>query len=150
MNESTDRTLEELLSAPEIRDTFRLSYLANRLVLPVYEQIKRDHGLIRAEYLLLFCLSRINNLTAQQVADITGRPRNSISRAVHRMLQEGYLTRSPHPDDARQVLLQITPSGRKLNERIVPLFEQQEHQLLNRLSEGERRQFSLLLGKLTA
>lgn len=140
--------LDELLAQTKIRDTFLLSYLANRLVLPVYEQIKRDFGLIRAEYLLLFCLSRISTLTAQQVADITGRPRNSISRAVHRMLQEGYLRRSPHPEDARQVLLKITPAGRRLNNKIVPLFVQQEELMLGRLSEQERKHLEKLLNKL--
>ena len=96
----------------EVRDTFRISYLANRLVIPVYEDIKREFGLKLGEYLLLFCLSHNEELTAQDVADMTGRPRNSVSRAVHRMLEDGYLTRSPDPADGRRALLRITSEGR--------------------------------------
>ena len=132
----------------EIRDAFRISYLANRLVLPPYDRIKRDFGLSRGEYLLLFCLSHLEELTAQDVADMTGRPRNSISRAVHRMLGEGYLTRSPHPTDGRQALLRITPQGRAQHERIVPIFQAREDEILGPLTPAERQTLDRLLSKL--
>ena len=105
-----------------MRDKFRISYLVNRLVIPAYEDIKREFGLKRVEYLLLFFLAHIEELTAQDVADMTGRLRNSISRAVHRMLEDGYLTRSPDPADGRQALLRITSEGQELHRQIVPRF----------------------------
>ncbi len=70
-------------------------------------------------------------LTAQDVANMTGRPRNSISRAVHRMLTEGYLDRTPDPDDGRQAMLRITPKGRKFHERIVKRFIARGKELLS-------------------
>ena len=141
-------SIDAIFSRNEVRDTFRISYLANRLVLPVYDEIKRVHGLSRGEYLLLFCLSYVDELTAQDVAELTGRPRNSISRAVHRMLGEGYLTRSADPSDGRQALLRITPKGRRLHKAIVPLFETQQGEILSCLSTAERTQLDHLLSKL--
>jgi len=148
--ERSVRSVSGIFDETEVRDTFRISYLANSLVLPVYDDIKRDHGLSRGEYLLIFCLSYSEELTAQDVADITGRPRNSISRAVHRMLQEGYLTRSPDPDDGRQALLRITPKGRRLHQQIVPRFAEREGELLGVLSDDERRKLDQLLAKLVS
>lgn len=142
------RDLMAIFERNEVPDTFRISFLANHLVLPVYEEIKRDHDLSRGEYLLLFCLSHVPELTAQDVADMTGRPRNSISRAVHRMLRDGYLTRSPDPDDGRQALLRITPAGRRLHKQIVPMFKARQEALLGTLNSGEREQLDRLLGKL--
>ena len=133
-----------------ILDTYRLSFMANSLVLPVYDAIKRDHGLNRGEYLLLFCLAHVPRLTAQQVAWLTGRPRNSISRAVHRMLAEGHLDRVPDPGDGRQAILTLTNRGRRLHERILPLFEARERRLLGCLDPAERAQLDGLLGKLVA
>ena len=147
-NPHTARGFSFLLTRNELRDTFRISYLANRLVLPVYEEIKQVHGLSRGEYLLLFCLSHTRELTAQDVAEITGRPRNSISRAVHRMLEEGYLTRSPDPSDGRQALLRITGKGREVNDKILPRFRQQEERILNNLNPDERTVLATLLTKL--
>jgi DNA-binding MarR family transcriptional regulator len=132
----------------EVCDTFRISYLANRLVIPIYDEIRREYGLSRSEYLLLFCLSHSDELTAQDVADVTGRPRNSISRAVHRMLGEGYLTRSPDPIDKRQALLRITRKGRYLHNQIIPRFKEQETNVLAGLIPAERDLLDRLLTKL--
>lgn len=140
----------EIFARNEVRDTFRISYLANSLVLPVYDEIKRQFGLSRGEYLLLFCLSHVAALTAQDVADMTGRPRNSISRAVHRMLREGYIDRTPDPDDGRQALLEITAKGRRLHNRIVVGFMAREAAVLGVLNAEERRSLDALLGKLVA
>ncbi|WP_417515040.1 MarR family winged helix-turn-helix transcriptional regulator [Minwuia sp.] len=131
-----------------IGDTFRISFMANSLVLPVYEQIKRRHGLNRGEYLLIHSLSIVPEMTAQEVARMSGRPRNSISRAVHRMVEGGYVRRVPDPDDGRQATLTITDSGRNLVREILPLFEARQEQLLGVLNVGERRQLDALLDKL--
>tara|TARA_B100000459_G_scaffold101595_1_gene58204 strand:- start:194 stop:688 length:495 start_codon:yes stop_codon:yes gene_type:complete len=143
-----DRNLADIFERNEICKTFRISYLANRLVIPVYEYIKREFGLNWGEYLLLFCLSNIKELTAQDVADMTGRPRNSISRAVHRMLDDGYLTRSPDPADGRQALLRITPKGQELHGQIVPRFIARQEQILGSLDGDELRKLDRLLAKL--
>ena len=144
------RDLPAIFERNAVRDTFRLSYMANSLVLPVYDEIKRKHGLSRGEYLLLFCLAHLPELTAQDVANVTGRPRNSISRAVHRMLSEGYLDRSPDPDDGRQAMLRITPRGRKLHEAIVERFISRENELLGVLNAQDRKALDRILGKLVA
>jgi len=122
--------------------------MANSLVLPVYDEIKRQHGLSRGEYLLLFCLAHLPELTAQDVANMTGRPRNSISRAVHRMLSEGFLDRTPDPDDGRQAMLTITAKGRKLHERIVQGFVARENKLLGVLDRQDREALDRILEKL--
>ena len=149
-SDSAERDLMAIFERNEVPDTFRISFLANLLVLPVYEEIKRAHDLSRGEYLLLFCLSNVPEMTAQDVADMTGRPRNSISRAVHRMLADGYLTRSPDPDDGRQALLRITPAGRSLHKMIVSRFVTRESALLGGLNDSERKTLDQLLAKLVA
>lgn len=143
------RDLRALFRQQPIGDTFRLSFMANSLVLPVYDEIKRRHGLNRGEYLLIHCLSFVPVMTAQDVARVTGRPRNSISRAVHRMLEEELIARAPDPEDGRQAMLTVTPKGRALVDTIMPLFRQRQEALLAPLSGEERQQLDRLLGKLT-
>ena len=88
-NESLDYS--NIFEAVEFPDAYKVSYLANAIVFPTYEDVRKDFGLVRAEYHLLLCLAHYSELTAQDVARITRRPRNSISRAVHRMLDLGFL-----------------------------------------------------------
>ena len=79
-----------IFESVEFPDAYKVSYLANAIVFPTYEDVRKDFGLVRAEYHLLLCLAHYSELTAQDVARITRRPRNSISRAVHRMLDLGF------------------------------------------------------------
>lgn len=144
----TARDLTKIFEDNEVRDTYRISFIANSILVPVYDSIKRDFGLNRGEYLLLFCLARYPELTAQDVANMTGRPRNSISRGVHRLLAGGYINRVPDQSDGRQALLTITGEGRLLHQNIVDRFIQRERDALDVLSSRERATLDGLLQKL--
>lgn len=143
-----DRTdLSRIFDVVEFPDAYMISYLANAIALPAYDAVKREFGIGRGEYLLLLCLSHYEVLTAQDVARMTRRPRNSISRAVHRMLSEGRLERAPDPDDARQARLTITPKGRALHERIAARIQARQEAVLAGLDAAERRALAALLRK---
>ncbi len=125
-----------------------MSFLVNTLVLPIYDAIKQEYGLNRGEYVLLMCLAHYDELTAQDVVNMSRRPRNSISRSVHRMLEEGYLSRSPHPEDRRQVWLRITDEGLALHQELMARFVEREREFLGILSEEEQESLDLILSKL--
>ena len=137
-----------IFESVEFPDAYKVSYLANAIVFPTYEDIRKDFGLVRAEYHLLLCLAHYSELTAQDVARITRRPRNSISRAVHRMLDLGFLRRVPDPSDARQAKLQITKEGKIMHNKISKYLVAREAEIFNVLSESERKHFTGLLRKL--
>ncbi len=137
----------EFLDTVEFQDAALLSYVTSAIIVPTYDDIKRDFGIIRAEYLLLLCLSHFPVLTAQDVSRLTGRPRNSISRAVNRMLVEGYIERAPDPDDGRRSKLTITSSGRKLHKKVAKHMSIQQENILAALSPTERKTLAKLLRK---
>lgn len=140
--------LTSIFERVEFSDAYRISYLANAIVVPGYDDIKRDFGIIRAEYLLLLCLAHFPVLTAQDVSAMTRRPRNSISRAVHRMLSVGYLNRVPDPADGRQAKLSITPAGRALHDDIAKTLIERQEEVLGALDKKERRDLQRILQKL--
>ena len=145
-NDSLDYS--NIFEAVEFPDAYKVSYLANAIVFPTYEDVRKDFGLVRAEYHLLLCLAHYSELTAQDVARITRRPRNSISRAVHRMLDLGFLKRVPDPDDARQAKLQITREGKIMHQKISAYLVDREAEIFGVLSETERESFRELIRKL--
>lgn len=140
--------LTALFDKAEMRNLYRLSYVANALVLPVYDAIKRDFGLSRGEYLLLFCLSHMPVLTARDVAEMTKRPRNSISRAVHRMLSEGYIDRAQDPEDGRQARLTITKAGRTLHRQVIKRMMTREEEGFSVLDDHDLKALDKILNKL--
>lgn len=136
---------DEFLERVEFRDAALLSFVTSAIIEPAYEAVKRDFGIIRPEYMLLLCLSHYPVLTAQDVSRLTGRPRNSISRAVHRMVAEGHIERAPDPDDGRQARLTITASGRALHEKIAARMAERQDETLAGLAPAERQALSGLL-----
>ncbi len=141
--------LTRIFDTIEFRDAYRMSYLTNVVTVGTYAQIRIDFGIIRAEYHLLMCLAHFPVLNAQEVSQITRRPRNSISRAVHGMLAEGYLERADDPDDGRQAVLTITDTGRALHAKVAARLLDRQEAVLAPLSATERRQLDALLQKLS-
>ena len=141
------RDLTTIFDTIEFPDAYRVSYLANAIVIPAYDEVKRRFGIIRAEYLLLCCLSHYRVLNAQDVALIARQPRNTVSRAVHRMLSEGCIARAPDPGDGRQALLTITPKGRALHVEVAETLRARQEVVLDGLNATERETLSALLLK---
>ena len=138
----------EFLKVVEFRDAALVSFVTSAIIVPTYDEVKREHGIIRAEYMLLLCLAHFPVLTAQDVSRLTGRPRNSISRAVHRMLSVGYISRVPDPEDGRQANLTITDAGRKLHDLIAADMVASQEEVLGSLSSTERTQLRNILDKV--
>ena len=140
--------VDKLLSKSGIQEVYRISFLANHLVGPVYAGIERDHGLTRPEFLALFVLSRKDGLTASEIVALSGLPKNSISRGLALAEAKGLLRREPDPNDRRRAFLHVLPEGRALCGSLTSRFRDREAQLLAPLAPGERTQFSGLLKKL--
>ena len=136
------------LAEAGLRHGYRFSYLTSALVGPGYEDVRQETGLIRGEYLLLLCLSHEDVLTAQDVARMTRRPRNTISRAVHRMLDEGFIDRAPDPHDGRQSKLTITDKGKAMQQRIEAILAAREQEVFGILNESEEGVLRDILAKL--
>lgn len=145
--DSETQDLTRIFDTIEFPEAYRISYLANAIVMPAYDAVKRQFGIIRAEYLLICCLSHYPELTAQDVARIARQPRNTVSRAVHRMRAEGYIERIPDPDDGRQARLSITPAGRALHVKIAEVLRRRQEEVLGNLDRDERRALTALLTK---
>lgn len=144
---ATGQDMTEIFDTIEYPEAYRITYLANSIVFPAYAEIKHDFGLNRAEYILLACLSHFDELTAQDVARISRRPRNTISRAVHRMCVGGYIMRAQDPDDGRQSHLRITPEGRAKHEAVAAYLVRRQDEVLAGLTTSERDTLAIILKK---
>ncbi len=139
---------DTILTRSAITVSYRLSYLTNFLVEPLYNEVSRQTGLARSEFVVLFCLNHLGVLTAQDVCEITGRPKNSISQAVTKLVNQALIEKQVDSSDARRAPLALTAAGQALYLQLIPLFVQREQAMLSVLTEREREQFEKLIGKL--
>lgn len=137
-----------IFDAIEFPDAYKISYLASAIVVPAYEDVLQETGLLRAEYNLLMSLSYYPAMSSRDVAILTRMPRNSISRAVHRMEAEGYITRASDPGDGRKTKLTVTKSGREMHQKVATYLVAREKEVIAALNTEEHQQLQHLLRKL--
>src|SRR5216684_3563661 len=127
----------------------RVTVVSNRYIYPLYAEIERKHKLLRDDVAVIICLSITSATTAQEIVRYTGRPKNSISRAVAKLEAEGVLRRNSDPRDGRVSTLSLTTRGKRLFDQIKGYFAARDKRLLEGLSEKEKHEFNRLLNKIS-
>src|SRR4051812_49218852 len=89
-----------------------------QLVIGRLDGILRPHGLTFARYeaLVLLVFSSRGSLPLGKMGERLQVHPTSVTSIVRRLSQDGLVVRTPHPDDGRGVLAEITPLGRALVE----------------------------------
>jgi DNA-binding MarR family transcriptional regulator len=141
---------DDILNNQVIADAWRINYLANLYSLTVNRDLKSKYGLTRQEFVILFCLTHSSNVAAQDVCLATGRPKNTISRAVHTLIQKGYIKKASNPSDGRSEILNITIKGAKAYDQVIPILVDRENEMMACLNRAERKTLDRLLTKLAA
>jgi DNA-binding MarR family transcriptional regulator len=127
----------------------RVTVVSNRYVYPLYAELERKHKLLRDDVAVISCLSITSATTAQEIVRYTGRPKNSISRAVAKLEAEGRLCRKAHLRDGRASTLHLTRRGKRLFAQIKDFFAERDQRLIEVLSEKEKNEFNRLLTKIS-
>jgi MarR family transcriptional regulator, temperature-dependent positive regulator of motility len=126
----------------------RFNYLALRYNRPLYGWVEERFGLSRPEFVVMYSLGLLDGVTASEIASSTAFPKNTLSRAVQRLLKLGLVRRAPAETDRRAQPLSLTASGLALLEEAMPRFVALEEQMLAPLSLVERETLSMLMAKV--
>jgi DNA-binding MarR family transcriptional regulator len=110
---------------------------------------RRRFSLSIPEWRVLAVLSRYPGLAAREVAERTRMDPVAVSRAVGRLLRDGRLRRSRAPADRRRSVLEVSPKGAAVHDRIAPLALRYERALVEALSPAERAMLDRVLSRLT-
>lgn len=141
--------LAGILEGNPILDAYLLNYLANFYVGPLLKIVDARQGLTRPEWIIIFCLSQHEGLNAQQISDVTGRAKSSISHAIKLLQKKKLLQRMPDPQDGRRQVLKLTAAGRAAYKDLVTFFMERETAMLACLTAAEKRALRKLMLKLT-
>jgi MarR family transcriptional regulator, temperature-dependent positive regulator of motility len=114
----------------------------------VYKWSAAQFSLQRPEFATMFCTVHLDDASASDVVALTGIPKNSVSRAVAKLMEEGMLKREPHELDGRKSVLRLTKKGRKVYDELLPKFVARQERMLAVLSAPELKEFDRLLNKL--
>lgn len=128
--------------------SFRINYLGLRFNLPVYGWIEERYGLVRPEYVVLYALHLQDGIAAKDVVASAGFPKNTISRAIQKLLRRRLIRRASDARDRRSYVLRLTAEGRRILDESVPPMVAWEKRMLAGLSRDEQQVLSKLLARL--
>ncbi|WKD50961.1 MarR family winged helix-turn-helix transcriptional regulator [Microbulbifer spongiae] len=127
---------------------YRLSVLSNRVSNAISQAYGARFHLTIPAWRVMAILGRFPDLSAAELVEQTAMDKVAISRAVSSLLKHDYISRSEDPLDRRRQVLNLSALGRSVYERIVPLAQQYENDLVASLSDEERKQLDSLIEKL--
>lgn len=82
---------------------------------------------------------------ASDICQLNSRPKNSISRAVAKLVARGAVVKLSKDGDRRKEILSLTPSGITLCESSTAIFIERQRELMQPLDYDERRMLESLL-----
>ncbi|HCB1499676.1 DNA-binding MarR family transcriptional regulator [Klebsiella oxytoca] len=101
------------------------------------------HGLVRWEFDMLATLRRAGEpfvLSPTQLFSTLMITSGTMTHRLKALEKRGFISRQPNPEDARSLLVALTPEGRTLIDEAVKSHVENEHQLLAGLSTVQRQQ----------
>ena len=96
---------------------FRL-YTASRLLTQAYHPLLSKQGLTYPQYLVLLVLWEKDDQPVNDIAKRLFLETNTVTPLLQRMEKEGILSRTKGTQDARQMIVSLTPKGKNLQEKL--------------------------------
>jgi len=106
------------------------------------EAFFQPFGLTGAQFNILNLLAyHAGRMDQSALVDLLLVGKSSISIVLNRMVRDGLVKRAEHPKDRRQVVLVLTPQGRKLWQKISPTYEAGVDKIFGALPASRRQAF---------
>lgn len=100
---------------PRLQDLLCFSiYAANNAMNRVYVPLLEPLKLTYAQYVVLVVLWEADSQPVTQIGEKLGLETNTLTPLLKRMEAAGLLARRRNPKDERQVIVSLTPAGKKL------------------------------------
>jgi DNA-binding MarR family transcriptional regulator len=114
-----------------------------------FQRIYKDrYGLLRTEWRVMFHLGMYGEMTAKQIGARAITHKTKISRAVSRLAQRRYISRTRSENDRRAEVLALTPSGQSVYQELRGIAEDYDARLDRRFSRGEGALLRMMLRRL--
>jgi DNA-binding MarR family transcriptional regulator len=115
------------------------------------ESVLAAHGLSRASWDVLAALRRVGEpyrLSPTELYRSLMRTSGTITHRLRRLETKRLVRRSGDPEDGRAALVELTPTGKRLVDRVAAEHLANERELLAGLDASERNELADLLRKL--
>ncbi|WP_306044321.1 MarR family winged helix-turn-helix transcriptional regulator [Nioella sp. MMSF_3534] len=124
-------------NTPFVLDDFlpyQLAVVAERVSGQFARHYKEMFGLSRSEWRVLAHLSQQTAVSVREISAQAALDKSKVSRAVSRLEEMGYISKTTSPADRRLVVLALTESGRGIINALTPIAERYQTEVLKSLA----------------
>ena len=111
---------------------------------------ERDVGLSGAQLFVLQTLADHPSRSVNELAALTHTHQSSVSTVVSRLVERGLVKRAQAADDARRVVLSLTPRGKRIALKAPDLPQERLLRAVEGLAAAKRRALAASLTELAA
>jgi DNA-binding MarR family transcriptional regulator len=141
MKDSVKAGLEQFL-------TYRLHVLNKLAERGVGERYQGKLGVSLPEARVIASVGSFGPFSIMELARHANLDKSQASRAAEAMIQQGLVQRQPSPEDGRVVLISLTPEGRALYRKVMPVARKWNDDMFDCLDEQEKLAFGKALDKV--
>jgi len=113
---------------------------SSRLITQFYEERLKRVGLKVGQFSILRAVSFQKETTNKELQNILVLDQTTLTRNLKPLFRDGYLQALPDPTDGRLKTISLTHSGRDLYEQALPIWQQAQQDILNKLGEDKAKQ----------
>ncbi|EPJ53711.1 MAG: MarR family transcriptional regulator [Osedax symbiont Rs2] len=113
---------------------------SSRLITQLYEERLKPVGLKVGQFSILRAVFFSGETTNKKLQDILVLDQTTLTRNLKPLFRDEYLKASSDPIDGRLKIIRLTSSGKDLYEQALPLWQQAQLDIVNKLGEQQSEQ----------
>lgn len=114
----------------------------------IFNATMARHAVTPTQFAILAKLSDLGSVSQNQLGRLTAMDPATTSGVVGRLIARGFVSQSPAPEDARLVLLSLTPAGKAAVAEMKPDAQEVSRRTLEPLDAAEAKAMLAALAKL--
>jgi len=127
---------------------YLLSITSNAVSARISLEYRQRFGLSVPEWRVMAVLGDSGPLTQRDLTRMTVMDKVAVNRACKVLEERGLASRQPNAQDGRSHHLELTESGNRMHDEIMPLALEMERRLFSRFTAEEVADFRRLLDKV--
>jgi DNA-binding MarR family transcriptional regulator len=117
---------------------YRLNAAAARISRAFADRYREEFGITIPEWRVLAHLHQSGDVSVRDIEARADMEKSKVSRAASRLEAGGYITKAVNDADRRLVALRLTPEGKDLVTRVLPVAMQFQQEMLDRLGTAAK------------
>jgi DNA-binding MarR family transcriptional regulator len=130
--------------------TTHLLHRAGQLAEDLFARSIGEIGITARQFVVLSVVDGLEDPSQTALCEISGIDRSTLADIVRRLVSRGLLSRRRTRQDARMYAVRITPEGKEVLQRAMPIANKVDEALVASLSPEQREQFGMFLQKVVS